>query len=291
MSSLVAYEPYVDDYNSILGQRLDEMARAGVALDMGHWFQCYAFDVIGTITFSRRLGFLDAGLDVGGILAALQGNMVYCTLVGIHSGLHPYIFPRYEQTASRRRCGKGLLVFLHRRDDRETQGRANVRGQGATRRCREPDYCRRNGWSARLLGQVARLACRGPSVFHNQKRRCRHELQHHRRLRHHQHDPLRHHLLPGQEPVDARDATRRDRRLRERRPDLESRDLHRKPNDALSPSRDTRGAVPASSDRPAARACRARTRADDLRDFLSARCKKMLPPTPFTSRRLAPGSK
>ncbi|KAK8137784.1 hypothetical protein PG984_001164 [Apiospora sp. TS-2023a] len=39
---------------------------------MGHWLQCYAFDVIGLITFSKRFGFLDRGEDVGGVMKAIK---------------------------------------------------------------------------------------------------------------------------------------------------------------------------------------------------------------------------
>jgi cytochrome P450 len=109
MSSLVTYEPYVDDCARIFCQRLDEMSKAGMALDMGHWFQCYAFDVIGDITFSRRFGFLDAGLDVGGVMGALQGNMVYSTLVGIYASLIPYIFPVMSKFRLSGAAGKAYL--------------------------------------------------------------------------------------------------------------------------------------------------------------------------------------
>ena len=109
MSSLVTYEPYVDDCARIFCQRLDEMARAVVSLDLGHWFQCYAFDVIGEITFSRRMGFLDAGLDVGGVMGALHGNMVYSTLVGIYSSLNLYIFPVMSKFRLGGAAGKAYL--------------------------------------------------------------------------------------------------------------------------------------------------------------------------------------
>ncbi|CAH0015649.1 unnamed protein product [Clonostachys rhizophaga] len=35
---------------------------------MGGWFQLYAFDMIGLITFSKRFGFLDAGEDTNGYI-------------------------------------------------------------------------------------------------------------------------------------------------------------------------------------------------------------------------------
>jgi hypothetical protein len=50
MSSVVSYEPYVDECTTILLQRLAEFASSGVVLNMGHWFQCYAFETIGMIT-------------------------------------------------------------------------------------------------------------------------------------------------------------------------------------------------------------------------------------------------
>lgn len=48
MSSLVTYEAYVDNCTSLLKQRFHELAASekGV-VNMGHWLQCYAFDVIG----------------------------------------------------------------------------------------------------------------------------------------------------------------------------------------------------------------------------------------------------
>lgn len=50
MTSLVAYEPFVDDCIRIFKRRLDEFAAEGRSIDMMHWLQCYAFDVIGKIT-------------------------------------------------------------------------------------------------------------------------------------------------------------------------------------------------------------------------------------------------
>lgn len=92
MSSLVSYESYVDECADLFTQRLQEVSAAGVVADMGHWFQCYAFDVIGLITYSKRLGFLDKGEDVQGVMAALEDHLAYATLVGIYSWAHKYLF-------------------------------------------------------------------------------------------------------------------------------------------------------------------------------------------------------
>lgn len=92
MTSLVSYEPFVDECADIFAQRLTEIAASGESINMGHWFQCYAFDVIACITYSRRFGFLDSGEDIDGTIAALDRTMTYSTLVGIYASLHPILF-------------------------------------------------------------------------------------------------------------------------------------------------------------------------------------------------------
>lgn len=92
MTSLVSYEPFVDECADIFSQRLIEIARSGEIINMGHWFQCYAFDVVACITYSRRFGFLDSGEDINGTISALDGTTSYSTLVGIYASLHPTLF-------------------------------------------------------------------------------------------------------------------------------------------------------------------------------------------------------
>ncbi|KAF4334745.1 pisatin demethylase cytochrome P450 [Fusarium beomiforme] len=94
MSSLVNYEAFVDDCAEILKTRLSELCAANQVIDMHHWFQCYAFDVIGMITYGKRLGFLDKGEDVGNVIRALGELLGYSTIVGIvFPSLHNIIFP------------------------------------------------------------------------------------------------------------------------------------------------------------------------------------------------------
>jgi hypothetical protein len=56
MSSLIQYEGFVDQCSDIFSKRLMEHAQRDESLNLGHWFQCYAFDVIGDITFGQRFG-------------------------------------------------------------------------------------------------------------------------------------------------------------------------------------------------------------------------------------------
>ena len=110
MSSLVTYESYVDECADLFSQRLEEVASAGVFTDMAHWLQCYAFDVIGLITYSKRLGFLDAGDDVSGVIAALDDHIEYATLVGIFSWLHPYVSPVRNWLAGSKGAGRTYVM-------------------------------------------------------------------------------------------------------------------------------------------------------------------------------------
>lgn len=56
MSSLVNYEQFVDNCADIFAMRLTEFAAKDEVLDLRHWLQCYAFDVIGEITYGERFG-------------------------------------------------------------------------------------------------------------------------------------------------------------------------------------------------------------------------------------------
>lgn len=52
MSSLVSYEPYVNNCIDIFTNRLRMCTKSGETIDLSKWFQYYAFDVIGEITVS-----------------------------------------------------------------------------------------------------------------------------------------------------------------------------------------------------------------------------------------------
>ena len=54
MTTLVTLEPFINDCTDILRTRFDEFAKAAETIDLPHWLQCYAFDVIGNITVSGR---------------------------------------------------------------------------------------------------------------------------------------------------------------------------------------------------------------------------------------------
>ena len=84
-------EPYIGDCVQVFEKQLVQFAQQNQAFDLGHWLQCYAFDVIGEITFAKRFGFLDHGQDIGNIMKVLDGFLSYSSWMGVISEFHaPY---------------------------------------------------------------------------------------------------------------------------------------------------------------------------------------------------------
>lgn len=83
MSSLVNYEPLV---NSTLTYWLDKteqmFAQTGKSCNFSQWLQFFAFDVIGDLTWSKRLGFVEGNQDVDNIIGFLGKFFDYVAPVG-----------------------------------------------------------------------------------------------------------------------------------------------------------------------------------------------------------------
>ncbi|KAK7216905.1 hypothetical protein V2G26_004908 [Clonostachys chloroleuca] len=114
MSNLVNFEPYVDQCARLFDQRLHEVSAAGVPIDIGHWMQCYALDVISQITFAERLGTLDSGNDIGGVMKSLEDSFYYGSTVGIYGHIHPYLFAAisFLDRLTVRGNGQGFLYVV-----------------------------------------------------------------------------------------------------------------------------------------------------------------------------------
>ncbi|KAF3941984.1 hypothetical protein ABW19_dt0209838 [Dactylella cylindrospora] len=83
MSTLLDYEPYVDSTIQTLQRRLEELyVDKEKECDLGEWLHWTAFDVVGEMTFSRRLGFLEQGKDVDGVIEGTQEMLNYLAVIG-----------------------------------------------------------------------------------------------------------------------------------------------------------------------------------------------------------------
>jgi len=79
MSSLVSYEPLVDSTTKVfLEQTLRRFCGPeGGVCNFAQWLQFYAFDVIGEMTWSKRLGFIETNEDVDGITTNITESFGY----------------------------------------------------------------------------------------------------------------------------------------------------------------------------------------------------------------------
>jgi len=85
MSTLVNFEPFVDststEFLKQLKHRYADRPGASGICDLGSWLQYYAFDVIGELTYSKRIGFVDRGVDVDHIIGDLERVLNYVAVV------------------------------------------------------------------------------------------------------------------------------------------------------------------------------------------------------------------
>ncbi|KAJ5181654.1 hypothetical protein N7449_011801 [Penicillium cf. viridicatum] len=93
MSSMVHLEPKVNVVIEQLIQKLE--ARCGTTVDLGHWLQMWAFDVIGSVSFSRPFSYVETGDDQG-VFQRIQNAMGSAAWL-MHAGwlfrLHQKLMP------------------------------------------------------------------------------------------------------------------------------------------------------------------------------------------------------
>ena len=72
LSNTITFEAFADQVLGVLFHQLDERyVGPQKTFDLGDWLQYFAFDVMGTLTFSKRYGFLENGSDVNGMLQTI----------------------------------------------------------------------------------------------------------------------------------------------------------------------------------------------------------------------------
>lgn len=132
LTSVLGYEKYVEDCTAMFVDRMSTLAKSDSAFDMARWFQFYAFDVITDITYGKRLGFLDKGDDVEGIIEADHASMLYSTLMGIYSELHQYLYATLQKLPGNGAAGRLKLVkfVITNKTSREAQRKTRGIGEG-----------------------------------------------------------------------------------------------------------------------------------------------------------------
>ncbi|KAM0424926.1 hypothetical protein ACHAPT_009727 [Fusarium lateritium] len=110
LSSLVSYEAPVNDCNTIFCRKLEHFATTGETINLTHWLQCYAFDAVGCITFSKRFGFLDQWEDISGMIEANAQLLLYSTTAGLYPSIHRYLYPILERIPGTGASGLGKIT-------------------------------------------------------------------------------------------------------------------------------------------------------------------------------------
>lgn len=92
LSNIMRSESFVDECVKMLEGHLDRLSQDGKApVELSRWFNYFAFDVVGEVTFSRRFGFLDTGLDVGNAYANGRMVLIYLSLIGRAYFMHKFL--------------------------------------------------------------------------------------------------------------------------------------------------------------------------------------------------------
>ncbi|KAJ4154034.1 hypothetical protein LMH87_010498 [Akanthomyces muscarius] len=80
MTNMRNFETYADECTKIF---MDSMLDPdGQVIDFAQWLQWYAFDVIGSITFQRRFGFLEERRDVDSMIQKINNGLEYVKVIG-----------------------------------------------------------------------------------------------------------------------------------------------------------------------------------------------------------------
>ncbi|PYI01677.1 putative cytochrome P450 oxidoreductase [Aspergillus sclerotiicarbonarius CBS 121057] len=113
LSNVVHFEGLVEEVLACLSKQLDKrFVATGEVFDCAEWLQYFAFDVMGTISFSKRYGFLEQGRDVNGMLAAIfQFFMVAAPMTQV-TWLDPILYKNRLVHSFRQTPGMSILGFV-----------------------------------------------------------------------------------------------------------------------------------------------------------------------------------
>ncbi|KAL2827964.1 cytochrome P450 [Aspergillus cavernicola] len=76
MGNTLTLEGFINSTIEVMTEQIDKrFVESQETFDLANWLQYFAFDVMGTLTFSKRYGFLERGVDVNGMLNTIWGFM------------------------------------------------------------------------------------------------------------------------------------------------------------------------------------------------------------------------
>ncbi|KKA17783.1 Benzoate 4-monooxygenase cytochrome P450, partial [Rasamsonia emersonii CBS 393.64] len=85
---IIKFEPQVDKLLELLGTEFDALTKAGQPVEFDRWFNYFAFDVLGEVTFSQPFRFLETGTDIRNAIANTRALALYISVMGHYAWLH-----------------------------------------------------------------------------------------------------------------------------------------------------------------------------------------------------------
>ena len=112
MTNMRNYETYADECSAIFIEAMRDLQ--GQPVDLSHWLQWYAFDVIACITFQRRFGFLEQRRDIDNMIGDLDAVLKYVKVVGQYPELHGWLLGNQTLVGTLKRLIPSLPDPLYR---------------------------------------------------------------------------------------------------------------------------------------------------------------------------------
>jgi hypothetical protein len=76
LTNVLTLEPFVERVLHVMFEQLDaRFVESQDTCDLAAWLKYFAFDVMGTLTLSKRYGFLEEGKDVNNMLVSIWDYM------------------------------------------------------------------------------------------------------------------------------------------------------------------------------------------------------------------------
>ncbi|MCJ1322910.1 hypothetical protein MMC15_008260 [Xylographa vitiligo] len=105
LGSLFNVEYQVDGVLQDALSKMDNFVKSGESVDMAKWFNYYAFDTIGALTFGKPFGFLDKCGDIRDVMATIHLYSAYGAVMGIYHEWHKTVFTLLSMTAPKGEIG------------------------------------------------------------------------------------------------------------------------------------------------------------------------------------------
>lgn len=76
-TNVLKYEPYMQDCFDLCMKKFHKYADGRTAIDMSEWTHALAFDIVGELCYGKKLGHLEAEMDVGGLRSANTADIYW----------------------------------------------------------------------------------------------------------------------------------------------------------------------------------------------------------------------